>query len=334
MLNYQEVPGSHGISAIIMGSQGHKIYFTIPDEKKTFSEVNNGYIEVLRDGLVSFAYKCVINAEIINEVTSKVGSGERLFDISIDDKDTIFTPDESDSGISNGKITWYLVKVVRLSDKVTTAVHRRFRDFADLNSNVKQNFKGHHLRSSLPQLPEKSLKFTTNHLDPAFIEERRQKLETFLKLLIDIPHVCEMTCTKAFVGLMDKVRELSFSFRVPTIGLTLNNGGSNSQSPAIVRSIENPSYAPGLFSGDAISKINGVPIQGETFKGIVARIHRLPRPLIIHFVQVIAAPKAITHEEPVNERVPSFSGDDTTKSDDLIVETMDTNGNGVSIFNF
>ena len=30
MLNYQEVQGSSGISAIIMGSQGHRMYFTIP----------------------------------------------------------------------------------------------------------------------------------------------------------------------------------------------------------------------------------------------------------------------------------------------------------------
>jgi len=344
MLNYQEVPGSSGISAIIMGSGGHRMYFTLSP-----NEVNNGYIEILRDGLVSFTYKCVINGQIISEVTAKVGSGERLlFDVSIDDKDTMFTPDESDSNMGNGRVAWYLVKVVRLSDKVTTAVHRRFRDFADLNSNIKQNFKGHHLRSSLPSLPDKTLKFTTNHLDPAFIEERRQKLESFLKLLIDIPHVCEMTCTKAFLGLMDKVRELSFSFRVPTIGLTLNSGGANSQSPAIIRSIENPSYAPGLYSGDAISKINGVPIQGETFKGIVARIHRLPRPLIIHFVQVIASPKPITNEiiETSEPRLPSFSGDDSLKldddllkgddllkvEDDIVVETIDTTGG--SVFDF
>jgi len=148
MLNYQEVPGSSGISAIIMGSGGHRMYFTLSP-----NEVNNGYIEILRDGLVSFTYKCVINGQIISEVTAKVGSGERLFDVSIDDKDTMFTPDESDSNMGNGRVAWYLVKVVRLSDKVTTAVHRRFRDFADLNSNIKQNFKGHHLRSSLPSLP-------------------------------------------------------------------------------------------------------------------------------------------------------------------------------------
>ena len=72
-------------------------------------------------------------------------------------------------------------------------------------SQIKQNFKGHHLRSSLPQFPEKTLKLLTNHLDRIFITERRQKLDTFLKQLVTIPHVADMTCVKAFLGLMNKV---------------------------------------------------------------------------------------------------------------------------------
>ena len=54
--------------------------------------------------------------------------------------------------------TFYIVKTTRLSDNVTTTVHRRFRDFADMNSAIKQNLKGHQMWSSLPSLPEKTLK--------------------------------------------------------------------------------------------------------------------------------------------------------------------------------
>lgn len=82
---------------------------------------------------------------------------------------------------------------------------RRFKDFADLNSQVKQNFKGHHLRTSLPAFPEKVLKFTTDHMDPAFIQDRKAKLDMFLNDLVLIPHVADMTCTKAFLGLIDQV---------------------------------------------------------------------------------------------------------------------------------
>jgi hypothetical protein len=47
---------------------------------------------------------------------------------------------------SGDQIVWYIVKTIRLEDKVTNTVHRRFKDFGELNSQVKQNFKGHHLR--------------------------------------------------------------------------------------------------------------------------------------------------------------------------------------------
>jgi hypothetical protein len=61
------------------------------------------------------------------------------------------------------------------------------------------------LRSSLPPLPDKTLKLTTNHRDPAFIEDRKKKLEIFITEMIRIPHVSNMTCVKSFLGLMDQV---------------------------------------------------------------------------------------------------------------------------------
>lgn len=82
---------------------------------------------------------------------------------------------------------------------------RRFKDFADMFSQVKQNFKGHHLRSSLPELPERTLKLTTDHMDPSFIADRKNKLHEFITALLAIPHVANMTCVKAFLGLMEQV---------------------------------------------------------------------------------------------------------------------------------
>ena len=54
---------------------------------------------------------------------------------------------------------------------------------------VKQNLKGHHLRSSLPIFPEKTLKLTTDHMDSSFIRDRMLKLDIFLKELVTVPHV-------------------------------------------------------------------------------------------------------------------------------------------------
>jgi len=83
---------------------------------------------------------------------------------------------------------------------------RRFREFAELNSQIKQNMKGHHMRDVPPALPEKPLKQFTDHHDPSFIQDRCIKLERFLIAMTSIPHVGNMVCMKAFLGIMDQVR--------------------------------------------------------------------------------------------------------------------------------
>ena len=162
-----------------------------------------------------------------------------------------------------------------------------------MNSQVKQNLKGHHLRDILPPLPEKPLKSFTDHRDPSFIKDRQMKLEIYLTALVAIPHVSDMICVKAFLGLMDQVREYSVSFHVPTLGMSLIPSGRPEQEgvPVLVGAIQKPESGP-MASGDSISKINGVPVAGLNFNGVVTRIKVLPRPIIVHFIQVIGAQPA------------------------------------------
>jgi hypothetical protein len=145
----------------------------------------------------------------------------------------------------------------------------RFRDFADLNSQIKANFKGHHLREILPPLPEKPLKSFTDHRDPLFIKDRQDKLQIYLTSVIAIPHVSEMICVKAFLGLMDNVKEYSVSFHTPSLGLSLIPSGRPETEgvPVLVGQIQNPSNAEVIYSGDSISKINGIPVAGWNFNG-------------------------------------------------------------------
>mmetsp|Transcript_17466 Transcript_17466/g.15749 ORF Transcript_17466/g.15749 Transcript_17466/m.15749 type:complete len:332 (+) Transcript_17466:25-1020(+) len=282
MLDYHEIPNSFGNSSLFMESTGHRIFFSI---QSIDGSAVPGFIEIKRSGWTSFTYRCIIQNEEINEITQIIStSPTEVFHTNI--TDNVLTKDEYTEGSS---VVWYVVNTTRQSDKSSTSVHRRFKDFADMFSQVKQNFKGHHLRSSLPIFPEKTLKLTTDHMDPTFINDRREKLSTFLANLLTIPHVSEMTCIKAFLGLMDQVKEFSISFHVPTLGLSLVAPEKQSiENPAIVGIIQKPELCPGLFSGDSITKINGLPVAGSTFTGVVNRIKTLPRPIIIHFVQVIA----------------------------------------------
>jgi PX domain len=124
---------------------------------------------------VGFKYSCFINGALIPESTSKLAHFKECFKVELNG--TINTVDRAGQ-----PIVWYILQATRVEDSVTTTVHRRFRDFAELNSQVKQNLKGHHLRTSLPLLPEKLSKITTDHTDPAFLESRYTGLEIFIKV--------------------------------------------------------------------------------------------------------------------------------------------------------
>lgn len=80
---------------------------------------------------------------------------------------------------------------------------------------------------------------------------------------------------------------------------------SYNATPCIVNKVQNSDLCPGIYSGNAISKINGVSVSGSTFTEIVARIKSLPRPTIIHFIQVTSISKSKSIDQPTL----SFSGD-------------------------
>jgi len=63
-LDFEEVPGSYGNSTLFMGSEGHRLYFTINSEP--------GFIEIKRDGWINFSYICCVKDQTLCEVTQKV----------------------------------------------------------------------------------------------------------------------------------------------------------------------------------------------------------------------------------------------------------------------
>lgn len=273
MLDFEEIPDSIGNSSLFMSSAGHRITFMV--------EGMVGVIEIRKNGWTEFTYTCVVDNQILKEATQVVAAkqGEEIFRTTLDE--TILTKDPT----TDEFVTWYLVMSSRCVDKTSTFVHRRFKDFAELNSQVKQNLKGHHMRSSLPAFPEKTSKLLADHLDPFFIADRKAKLQIYLRRLIDIPHAAEMTCVKSFLGLMEQVKEVSYVFQEQKIGLGLVPSEKTALKTAVVSQIIKEGAAPGIEVGDIISRINGVSISGLGFKEIVSEISQSQRPLIIHFIQ-------------------------------------------------
>lgn len=111
MLDYQEIRGSLGNSSIMMDSKGHRIFFQVGNHP--------GYIEIKNSWFSGFEYNCVINDKVIKEVTQGVPENQDLiFKPKV--LDTTFTADEN----SEYPVAWYVLQTTRITDNVTTTVHR------------------------------------------------------------------------------------------------------------------------------------------------------------------------------------------------------------------
>lgn len=131
--------------------------------------------------MLTFSYRCEVNGVIVKEANEELPpEGLPTYDLSVT-KFEVGT-DEKGEGV-----TWYDVEAIRSSDGRMSKRSRRFKEFFDLSEDVASAFVGNHLASDLPRLPRRGVKLVSNHLDPLFIEGRRQELQNFLRGLVKIP---------------------------------------------------------------------------------------------------------------------------------------------------
>lgn len=57
------------------------------------------------------------------------------------------------------------------------------------------------MSKSIPAMPAKALKLTSNHLDATFIEQRKRDLDAFVKNLQQFPGIMEVPGFKAFLAM-------------------------------------------------------------------------------------------------------------------------------------
>lgn len=162
----------------------------------------------------------------------------------------------------------------------------------------------------------------TDHNDSYFLDQRLAELNTFLINLFRFPHAPHMTCSKAFLGLMEQVRETSFIFTAHVLGISLAPNTSPG-TPAVVGSVQEPALCPGLQPGDVLSKLNGKAVGEMSHTVLVNHIKHMRRPIILHFVQAFgdvmqASPAPSATSSPTSDGwkklgkgkpLPSFSGD-------------------------
>jgi len=286
MLDYEEIPGSMG-TTLIFSQSGATIIFTINNK--------TGFIRISREGLISFKYECVFNGTEIPESTSHVSSGnEERYSVSV--KQTVTTKNDSFQIIA-----WYEIESIRPSDGAKTVVHRRFRDFSNLDAEIRAALKGNHLSSSLPILPGKAIKVLHDHKTPEFIEQRRIDLDVYLQKLFNMPHVPQMYQLQSFLGIVKTVREYSVVFRNLDTGISLER--VQAESPACVALVRDTTLRDQISVGDLVSKINGKPVARVTFEELMHKIETPERPLIVCFIKRIDRSQSLPDDRITEDEV-------------------------------
>ncbi|KAH8095728.1 hypothetical protein JL720_3051 [Aureococcus anophagefferens] len=213
-----------------------------------------------------------------------------------------------DHASPSAPIVWYLIEArASKGDEVaTTRVHRRFRDFADLDEAITGALAGHHVRNSVPRLPLKKLKLFQDHNDAAFLEARRRDLDGYVAKLVHVPHVWATPPAAPFVGVANNVREYSVVFPERTLGFTLGkSSGAESREndfPAFVASCRPPDCPVDIRIGDLLSKISGRSVATMTFAERAVRIQifnptsmcvnaikHSQRPIMLHFLATLGS---------------------------------------------
>ncbi|EKU22566.1 px domain containing protein [Nannochloropsis gaditana CCMP526] len=273
----EEVPGSMG-SSPFFSAEAHHINFTVGQDQC------RGMVIIEKAGLFSFRYTCVVNGRPLKATLQGLADeDEERFNIAILGAANAYSSKEK-------SVTWYELTVTRGSDGARTLVHRRYREFVCLFEQVHAAFKGHHLRSSLPELPGRQLKLLVDHNDTAFVEERRLLLETALGKLLSVPHVGAMVPVQVFLGFFDRLKEHSVIFTQRDLGLSITRTVVPEESIVVTRVKE---AGPGgqksrVMVGDTLSKVGGEPVSKfGGFDGVAFQVSRGLRPIVIHFLEPV-----------------------------------------------
>ena len=273
----EEVPGSMGSSPFFT-TEPHHINFTVGHEQA------RGMVIIEKAGLFSFRYTCVVNGRPLRATLQELADeNEERFNVAILATANAYSTKEK-------AVTWYELTVTRRSDGARTVVHRRYREFQCLFEQVHAAFKGHHLRSSLPDLPGRQLKLLVDHTDTAFVEERRLLLETAVGKLLSVPHVCAMVPVQVFLGFFDRLKEHSVVFTQRDLGMSITRTVVPEESIIVtrVKEVGQGGQQTRVMVGDTVSKVNGEPVSKYGgFDGVAFQISKGLRPIVIHFLEAV-----------------------------------------------
>jgi hypothetical protein len=170
-------------------------------------QVDRFFVEVTvwPTGKVGYLYTCKVNGELIPDSTMvpMEPSFQPEFQITVPGVIRSSEEEEEQDDGDKGVGIYYRVDTIRTRDGKGACNLRRFKQFAELNSNLKSSIYGCHMVQSLPKFPAKGIKMIKRHDDPAFVEDRRKRLAEYLTFLSRIQLISRNAEFLRFLGIAD-----------------------------------------------------------------------------------------------------------------------------------
>ncbi|KAA0171101.1 hypothetical protein FNF27_06405 [Cafeteria roenbergensis] len=280
-----DVPGTEGTCHAL--SSPARLFFDVGGRRGTVT---------ITPSMGSFAYSCRFgDGEVVREDNERspdpsAASASSRAGPALD----IRVPSAAAGLDAAGKrVVYYVIRSRIAASGRTNSVHRRFRDILAAYDAVQAAYRGTPLAAALPAAPSRSASWFVDHFAPAFIEDRRQRLESFLRALVVTPRAADNGDLRGMLGLSTgTIRETSVIFPSGPLGLDLRPDGANTAVRGFSRvgTQQGAAEASGRVSvGDLISKVNGADVVGEPHTVLMAHLRTAGRPLVLHFLGYFGA---------------------------------------------
>ena len=247
-----------------------------------------------RAGLSNYSYELEVdgkkipeNNELLSRETSASASGVTTANIRI-----------QEYVIQGDNVVWYLIQWPDLN----VHVHRRYRDFWLLYSQVCSAFRGTHMYGSVPEPPPREMGLSSNK-SQSFLDTRMRSLGVFLKKLAGFPGIKGgfNPDVQEFLGIGSSksgVYETSVVFKLGRLGLKLKqpvtaNPSEGSTFSAQVSELvtDDPEsqivqLEPGRIKvGDMITRVAGESALLIGYDKVVSLLQSEQlRPVVVHFL--------------------------------------------------
>jgi hypothetical protein len=177
----------NGILVRTIEEPGNKYWFASKKRKFVVKITSTSGWLLAKTGLGNFTYELEVDGTGIPENNERLSVASAAADLGSSKFPSSATIRVSDFVIQGDGVVWYLIQWPELH----VHVHRRYRDFWLLYSQVCSAYRGTHLYSSVPEPPPREIATLSANRSPAFLNTRMKQLEVFLRRLNAFPGIKE-----------------------------------------------------------------------------------------------------------------------------------------------